>query len=242
MRQLNGEQVMALLCVQKGNNYRRIDLTGNEIIRNYKDKLRIFLILYYFSDNFSDSEFPSRKKIFKSEVKIQKIDFLLRNPDYLAYELLKIVENNVVEKQKIKEEVQSIFNNNEPQIRRLEMERFFFGAYEDIDDIIAFLVAIEFIDFHSKKSTSMRAIEKEYYITEIAVNKMQNDFEAYDSFQWYANRCALIKKYFGNLTGTELKISQYKISEYKNTSYNDYIGSIEDQVLNKFRNIYGESL
>ncbi len=217
-------------------------MTENEIIRDYKDKLRIFLILYFFSENFSDSQFPSRKKLFKSEVKIQKIDFLLRNPDYLAYELLEIAEKNIEDKKTIKEEVQSIFKNNEPQIRRLEMERFFFGAYEDIDDIIAFLVGIEFIEFHSKKSTSMRTIEKEYYITEIAVNKMKDDFEDHKSFQWYANRCALIKKYFGNLSGTELKISQYKISEYKNTSYKDYIGSIEDQVLNKFRNIYGEPL
>jgi hypothetical protein len=60
----------------------------NEKIRTYKDRLRIFLIIYVFSEPYSDAELPKLSRIFQSEQRIQKIDFLLRNTDYLCHELL----------------------------------------------------------------------------------------------------------------------------------------------------------
>ena len=62
---------------------------------------------------------------------IQKLDFLLRNPDYFAYELLHYARENQTQKDEVKQLVKEIFNSNEPELRRLEMEKFFFGAYED---------------------------------------------------------------------------------------------------------------
>jgi len=52
----------------------------------------------------------------------------------------------------------------------------------------------------------------------------------------------LIKKYFGDLSGSQLRISQYQIDEYKNTSYNEYIGSINGIVSSEFYNLYSETL
>ncbi|WP_299252227.1 hypothetical protein [uncultured Lacinutrix sp.] len=211
-------------------------------IRSHKDKIRIFLILYYFSENHSDSDYPSRKKIFKSEVRIQKIDFLLRNPDYFAHELLNIAIKDNSKKAEIKLIIKNIFDKGEPIIRRLEMERFFFGAYEDIDDVIGFLKSIDFIDFSSKKSTDLKTIEKQYYITETAIQKMDNTISNLSSLQWYTSRCQLIKKYFGNLSGTQLKVSQYQIEEYRETSYKNYIGSIKNLVIDEFKKLYNEQL
>ena len=211
-------------------------------IRSYKDRLRIFLILFSFAEEYSDKLRPSYKKLFKSEVKIQKIDFLLRNPDYLAYELLNIAKKDLQSKNEIKQIVNDIFRNNEPEIRRLEMERFFFGAYEDIDDVIGFLKSIGFIDFSSKKSADLKTIEKHYYITDLAINKFETAISQLPSLKWYVDRCALIKKFFGDLTGTQLKVAQYQIEEYRDTSYKNYIRSIKDTVLIEFFNIYNEQL
>ena len=211
-------------------------------IRSHKDKIRIFLILYYFSENHLDSDFPNRKKIFKSEVRIQKIDFLLRNPDYFAHELLNIAIKDNSKKSEIKLIIKDIFDKGEPVIRRLEMERFFFGAYEDIDDVIGFLKSIDFIDFSSKKSTDLKTIEKQYYITETAIRKMNNTISDPSSLQWYTLRCELIKKYFGDLSGTQLKVSQYQIEEYRETSYKNYIGSIKNLVIDEFKKLYNEQL
>ena len=211
-------------------------------VRRYKDRFRIFLILLLFSDEFEDENYPHYKKLFTSEVKIQKIDFLLRNPDYLAYELLLFAKEGRVDLDEIKEIVEDIIREQEPVIRRLEMERFFFGAYEDIDDVISFLKSIDFIDFHSRKNSNLQTFEKKYYITEYALNQTRGKFKKSSSLQWYVNRCELIKKYFGDLSGTELKIRQYQIDEYRNTTYKKYIGDIQEEVKEQYYNLFKEKL
>ncbi len=214
-----------------------------EQIRTYKDRLRIFLILYTFSEPYSDSEKPNLKKIFKSEQRIQKIDFLLRNPDYLCHELLNLVKKDNSLKKEIKEIVKDIFSSKEPQIRRLEMEKFFFGAYEDIDDVIAFLKSIDFIDFSSKKRIDLKAtVNKKYFITDFAIQKFNNTIDSLPSIKWYIDRCNLIKKYFGDLSGSELRISQYRVDEYRNTTYKNYIKGINNLVCSDFFNLYNEEL
>lgn len=214
-----------------------------EEIRNYKDRIRIFLILYIFSEEYSDINRPNLKKIFESEVRIQKLDFLLRNPDYLCHELLLIVKNQSNLEMEIKNVVRNIFSKNEPVIRKEEMLRFFYGAYEDIDNIIAFLKSIDFIHFESKRTSDLKkVVSKKYYITEIALSKFDDDISNFPALKWYVDRCNLIKKYFGDLSGSDLKVAQYQVAEYKNTSLNDYIGNIVEQVETEFFDIYLEPL
>src|SRR5690554_4342884 len=105
-----------------------MDIEAN--IRNYKDRLRILFILYFFGESVDDPSKPNAVRVFKTETRIQKIDFLIRNPDYLAYELLTIAKTDSTLMQEIKGIVKHIFDQQEPVLRRMEMERFFFGAFE----------------------------------------------------------------------------------------------------------------
>lgn len=213
------------------------------VVKKYKDRFRIFLIIYTFSKSCNVNDRPHLKRLFESEVRIQKLDFLLRNPDYLCYELLMLGQKDSSLKIEIKDIVKSIYLKNEPDIRKEEMLRFFFGAYEDIDDVIGFLVSIDFICFESKKTTNLRnTVSKKYYITEYAISKFEKNVNSFPSFDWYVDRCKLIEKYFGDLSGSELKVAQYQIEEYRDTSMNDYIKSINKQVKLKFQEIYAESL
>lgn len=212
-------------------------------VKNYKNRLRIFLLLYIFSKPCTVKDKPHLKKIFESEVRIQKLDFLLRNPDYLCHELLLKADNSPNLKTVIKSIIKEIYLDNEPEIRKEEMLRFFFGAYEDIDDVIAFLISVDFIFFESKKTTDLRnTVNKKYYITEYAISKFEKDVDSFPSFNWYVERCKLIKKYFGDLSGSELKVAQYQVEEYRDTSMNEYIKNINQQVKIKFQEIYSESL
>ncbi len=97
-------------------------------IRKYKDRIRIFYIIYFFSEMYAGSENEDCCKVLNTEVKIQKLDFLIRNPDYLCFELLEVCNRNDIDKNEIKGIVKNIFYSHEPQIRRLEMERFFVCA------------------------------------------------------------------------------------------------------------------
>lgn len=211
-------------------------------IRIYRDRIRIFFILYFFSESYNDHQFPTLKRVFKTEVKLQKLDFLLRNPDYFAYELLVIAQKNETIKEEIKGIIKNIFNTREPVLRKLEMERFLFGAWEDMDDVIAFLDAFGLIRFDSNKDSRLYIIDKQYFITEFALEKVSKREGDWGELSWYMERCRLIKKYFGHLSGSQLKAMQYEIDEYANASYNDYIQSIADKVKEMFYNTYYESL
>ena len=214
---------------------------------SYRDKLRILLILYFFSEKIIQDESTDKNlaKIFKSEVRIQKIDFLIRYPDYLAYELLDLLNKAEFAhlKQEVKEQVKRIFNSNEPEIRREEMLRYFFGAYEEIDHIIAFFISTGFVVYKSKKNMVGREFNKLYYLTNYGVNKIDTEIlKKLDKAKWYEERCGLIKKYFGDLTGTELKVRQYEHEQYRNTPINKYIKGIQEEVKSKFHELFGEEL
>jgi hypothetical protein len=77
---------------------------------------------------------------------------------------------------------------------------------------------------------------------DLALSKIQTVLPTLSALQWYSNRCALIKKYFGDLSGSQLKVAQYQIKEYRTTSYNEYIGSIQEFVKEEYFKIYKEVL
>jgi hypothetical protein len=215
------------------------------INNSYRDKIRILLILYFFSEVLEQTEEENELiRIFKSEVRIQKIDFLIRYPDYLAYELLDLLEQDEISlKDDIQQHVKIIFNSNEPELRRNDMLRYFYGAYEEIDHIIAFLVSVGFIKFESKKNVSGRVFDKVYYLTKHGVNKIENEILVHlEKIKWYEERCRLIKKYFGDLSGTELKIKQYAHEQYRTTPINQYIKGIQEEVKQKYLQLFGEVL
>jgi len=213
-----------------------------EELRMYKDRIRIFFIIYFFSEPYNGQQYVDCCRVLHTEVKIQKLDFLIRNPDYLCYELLDICNRKDINKEEIKAIVRDIFCSHEPKVRRLEMEKFFFGAYEDIDQVIAFLVTVGFIKYSTERNDILRPIEKKYYVTNEADLKMKKNIDTMPYLQWYVNRCLLIKKYFGEYSGTELKNLQYKIDEYRNTTYKEYIKDVEEKVKVKYFKEFGEEL
>jgi hypothetical protein len=181
-------------------------------------------------------------RVLYTETRIQKIDFLLRNPDYFALELLSLLPTKKYDRNQIKNVIIDIFKNREPEIRRLEMEKFFFGAYEDIDNVIAFLESYGFIVFKSKRNIELNVIDKQYYVTQYAVEKTDKVISEMDSLKWYIDRCKQIKQYFGDYTGTQLKDMQYEEETYRNTSYKEFIVDVQEKVKTIFRREFGENL
>ena len=182
---------------QKEKIIDNIKVEKNEIniednIQDYHHRLRVFFILYFFSEDYEDDKNTNHKKIFETETRIQKLDFLLRNPDYLAHELLEIAKVEPNNASDIKNIVKEIFQNNEPIIRRHEMERFFYGAYQDLDDVIGFLISVGLIDFSSKVSTTLKITNKRYFITSLAIEKVEKVLPNLPSLQWYMKKIMLI--------------------------------------------------
>lgn len=210
-----------------------------DLIRFYKDRFRILLIIYFFSEETDDINFP---KVFYGEIKIQAIDFFLRNPDYLSLQLLAMAESAEKDPIAIKSIVKRIYKDGEPLIRRLEMEKFFYGAYEDIDDIIAFLVSRGLIRYESKLRSNNTVAEKHYYITAKAATSIGKAKSTLSATKWYLNRFEIIKEYLGGSNGSELKAKQYQVEEYSTTPYHDKIQSIDHEVYEKYYELYGQNL
>jgi len=211
-----------------------------QIIKIDKDRIRIFLILYFFSEEYNDSSTPHFKRLFESEVKLQKLDFWVRNPDYFSYSLLDIADKEPTKEQEIKDIVRKIFNDREPEIRRDEMRKFLYGAHEDINNAIAFLDSVGLIRFDSKKAVDLRTTNKKYFITDLGVHKVTSNLPSLPFLQWYKDRCLLIKKYFGHKNGTQLKDIQYQVEAYTQTSYGHLIPNISHLVKEKFNNSFQE--
>ena len=79
-------------------------------MRIYKDRIRIFFIIYFFAEKYNEIEHIDCTKVLRTEVKIQKLDFLIRNPDYLCYELLDICDRQDVNR----DEIKAIINGEKP--------------------------------------------------------------------------------------------------------------------------------
>jgi hypothetical protein len=209
----------------------------------YRERLRTLLIIYFFSEPYNNALSPSLACSFRSEVKIQKIDFLIRYPSYLGYELLRRYEQNGFPNRDAAESiVRAIFADEEPRLRTDDMKRFFYGAYEELDDIIAFLKSRGLVEMQSQKNSALRDTQKVYYVTHFGVERIQNGLAQVPAAQWYFDRCNLIKTYLGDLSGSELKALQYEIDTYKTTAWHDYIADIEEETKDKFYTLFGYRL
>lgn len=205
----------------------------------YRERLRILLILYFFSEPFDNSLKPTFTRIFRSEVKIQKIDFLIRYPSYLCYELMRLYEEKGSPNfDDLREIIKTIFDHQEPQLRTDEMVRFFYGAYEELDDILSFLKMVGLVDVSSRKNTGLRDIQKEYFLTKYGVDKIENSLYELPAARWYFDRCDLIRQYFGDLSGNAFRNRQYDIEVYRETPLGSYIADIEHLVKKKYFDLF----
>lgn len=209
----------------------------------YRQRLRVLLILYFFSEPVDSDSTPRLASVFRSEVKMQKIDFLIRYPSYFCYELLRLYEESgSPSKEVVKAVVKQVFSNGEPELRTDHMRRFFYGAYEELDSIIAFLTSVNFVEFKIQKNAGLLSIKKEYYLTKFGLERIEQMLRHVPAAEWYFDRCGLIQEYFGDLSGTQLKNRQYAIEQYRDTPLNSYISDIETQVRTQFKSIFFEDL
>lgn len=149
----------------------------------------------------------------RGQVRIQKLDFWMRNPDYLADELLNDYEAGHGPEDAM-ERAKAILDEREPELRRLPMTRWRFGAYEALDDVLAPLVARGIV-VHRPTASSNRVREHSYWFMqegeEFAKALLNADPEV---FGWHDERARLIAAVARDLTGSAMKDRQYKQAEY----------------------------
>jgi HrpA-like RNA helicase len=171
---------------------------------------------------------PPRVGVIRSEKKIQALDFWMRNPYYLANEIM-----NDYEAKQSSDDLDiagDILTDEEPNFRTNEMIRFWYGAYEPVDNWLSALYAYELVDIDNPSQGN----RTDFYSTEKGIEKAQHLIEKCNQFKWYKHRAQLIARRYSHLTGSELKKRQYLTPEYENTQWGNAIPSIRKEVLRRY--------
>ena len=188
----------------------------------FRDAIRLLYILTEGSRPLAESG-DRASHIFRGEARLHALDFWVRYPDYLAAELLDRFDRE--RRPADLALVEQIMSSEEPDIRRLPMIRYFFGAFDPIDNAISILKSRELVAITGRKSGG-RVIETNFMIFPKAFEVCDNAVKSAPVLQWYRDRAKVVCDVAGSATGGALKERQYERSQYAKTELGYQIPSI----------------
>jgi len=173
--------------------------------------------------------------VVRSQVRLQKLDFWVRNPDYLANELL----NDYVDGDQDPTLLQlagEILDSEEPELRRYPMLRYLFGAYEDLDDALAVLRQADLV-VRRRKGRPGHVVRTDYFLLEAGREMTLRICREFEDLAWYSHRAALVVQLAGGQGATQLKDRQYIQEEYLKTPNGARIPSITERARQRLAEI-----
>ncbi len=216
------------------------------------DAARLLLILDAFARPVEPTTegllcYPTRPitSHFTPEYYLHKLDFLLRYPDYFAYELIELHRLGVgaaINRNSVCELVRSVLHHREPELMTLPFRRFWRGAYERIDAVESWFHARELIYVGIEPRGEGRP-QKHYFLTEKAHVAVQRLIAEVPESRWYADRIGLIYRYFSTLTPAQVKALQYRHAEYRNAQLAEEIPSLSPaEIREAFESVFNEPI
>jgi hypothetical protein len=161
--------------------------------------------------------------VLRAEMQLQALDFWLRNPDYLAGELLMKIENGELPASYLGV-VEELLESSEPDLHWYPMPRWFYGAFEVIDDAFSVLSAHGLALVRRVGGVKKTARSQFFLTTEgrDAVTAVRSD----PLLSWYTKQVELVKLVGSDDNGSTLKKRQYKQAEYAATKLGTTIAPI----------------
>ena len=164
--------------------------------------------------------------VVRSQVRLQKLDFWLRNPDYLADELL---NDYVASRERaLLDRAAAILDSEEPEVRSYPMLRHHFGAYEPLDDALAVLRSAGLV-VRRRRGTVDRVRQHDYYLLARGRQVVEEIISAAPVFKYYIDRVALVLALADEHSGSELKDRQYLQRDYAEAPLGTRIGAVRDR-------------
>lgn len=167
--------------------------------------------------------------VVSSLIRLQKLDFWLRNPDYLADELLTEYELSRMPLDQIQLHVVRMLDGDTPQLHTYPMERYIHGAYEFIDDALAVLKLYEQIE-HRRAADSGALSRRDYFLLEKGRETIASMRAEIPELDWYVQQATAIGLIADAAKGAAAKRRQYLQREYADTAHGDVIPPILERV------------
>lgn len=196
----------------------------------WQGAVRLLLLITAASQTPSDDDgelLDGTVGVVRSQLRLQKLDFWVRYPDYLANELMNEYEKTPDELVLLTL-AGEILDSEEPDLRRLPMLRHRFGAFEPLDDILAPLVEKGLVR-KTQLVTRQRVLEHRYWLTDRGRQVSASMIDEAPALEWYGDRTRLVVTLSDGLGGEQLKRRQYLIRDYADTPWNSYFPSIVDK-------------
>ena len=126
---------------------------------------------------------------------------------------------------------EEILDTQEPDLRRIPMIRYLFGAYERVDNALSVLIAKGLL-YQDVKQNQLGMRIHSYFIKPLAYSKIQeiSNNPSLKSLIWYEDRAKLVAQIVGERKGNELKARQYEHIQYAKTKLGGIIPAINEEV------------
>lgn len=197
-----------------------------------RDAIRLLFILKAGCEPLLQDDGSGASHIFRGEARLHALDFWVRYPDYLADELLDLYEQN--HDTSLIEEVQRILTENEPDLRRIPMLRWRFGAYDSLDTAISYLILSKLIEARHRRYGE-KILEYSFFLFPSAISLADRIAQEFPPLSWYDQRARLVVWLAGDRGGNALKQRQHDHTEYHATPMGQPIPPIQDKVRARFR-------
>jgi hypothetical protein len=210
---------------------------GDHVTSREQDAVRILLIIASAAVPLrrpptDDPALADAVAVLESQVRLQKLDFWVRNPDFFANELLDEFERcGDVE---LLTRASAILDSDEPEVRRYPMIRFLFGAYEPLDDALAVLRSAQLV-VRRKRGSAGRVQQHNYYLTRSGRDTADRILRDAPAFAHFVERTRAVAELADGYRGTQLKDRQYQQGEYRDTAIGARIATIAPRVRARLR-------
>jgi hypothetical protein len=189
----------------------------------------LFLLDNAGADVANHPAIPEAVRVIRSEKRLQALDFWMRNPDYLAAEIMEMVGKRQLDPDHLMI-ARQLLEDDEPDLRRYPMVRWHFGAYEPIDDAFSKLVTAG-LARSRRTGDPLGRRRTDFYLLAAGAAAAEKIVEQHSNLVWYKERAHLVGQVAGIDSGHSLKERQYRVREYAKTRIGSTFGPITDLVV-----------
>lgn len=195
--------------------------------------LRLLVLIDRTGEEATESDPPAAVKAVRSELRLQAMDFWMRNPDYLADEIISQVEAGVLPDSDL-QTARSLLEDPEPDLHYYPMPRWFYGAYEAIDDAMALLETYGLATFRRSGEPGTKSHRNQLFLTSPGVAAVA-ELSREPVLGWYTRQAELVARVVGETIGSKLKERQYEQATYAGTDLGLDIAPIAEHVRERLK-------
>lgn len=177
--------------------------------------LRILVLLDRTGDDVTEGDPLTAVKVVRSELRLQAMDFWMRNPDYLADEVISQIEEKKLPGTYLRV-ARGLLEDPEPDLHYYPMPRWFYGAYEAIDDAMSLLQTYGLAVFRRSGEPGTKSYRNQLFLTAVGADAVA-ELSADNVLSWYTRQAELVAKVAGETIGSQLKDRQYQQATYAGT-------------------------